>query len=53
MSGTLEVGRHMVFVWAAYGATGLVLAGLLLDTWLRARRWKRAVEQAERERDRP
>jgi heme exporter protein D len=42
-----DAGRYAIFVWPAYAVTGLVLAVLILDTLLRARRWRRAAETAK------
>jgi heme exporter protein D len=42
-----DAGRYAVFVWPAYAVTGLVFAVLILDSLLRARRWKRAAEAAK------
>src|ERR1019366_9577229 len=36
-----DAGRYALFVWPAYAVTGLVLAVLILDTLLPARRWRR------------
>lgn len=47
--GVLEVGRQAAFVWAAYAATAVVLAGAVLDTLWRNRRWKREVARLEAE----
>ena len=45
MSGpNLEVGRYAVFIWPAYGVSALVLAGLAVDSCLRAARWRKAAE---------
>ncbi len=43
----LEVGRYAVFIWPAYGITALTLSALVIDSLLRAARWRRAAE-AER-----
>ena len=43
----LELGRYAAFVWPAYGLSALVLAGLTLDSLLRARRWRRAAERPD------
>jgi heme exporter protein D len=40
--------RYAAFVWPAYGVTALIFAWMLIDTVLRARRWRRLAE-----RDRP
>lgn len=34
MNAVLDLGQHAGFIWAAYGATFIVLAGLI--TWIRA-----------------
>ncbi len=39
-----DAGRYALFVWPAYAVTGLVFAVLILDSLLRARRWRRAVD---------
>lgn len=41
----LEAGKYAVYVWPAYGASALVILGLVADTLLRARRWRRAAER--------
>ncbi len=40
----LDVGRYAVFIWPAYGISALTLLALLVDSLLRARRWRRAAE---------
>jgi heme exporter protein D len=46
--------KYAAFVWPAYGVTALVFAWMLLDTLLRAARWKRRAEQpGASERDGP
>ena len=40
----LDAGRYAVFLWPAYGLSALVLAGLVIDSLARARRWRRAAE---------
>jgi heme exporter protein D len=42
----LDAGRYALFVWPAYAVTALVFAVLILDSLLRARRWKRAASAA-------
>ena len=44
-----DAGRYALFVWPAYAVTALVFAILILDSLLRARRWRRAVEAAKPE----
>ena len=34
MNAVLDLGQHAGFIWAAYGATVIILAGLI--TWIRA-----------------
>jgi len=38
-----NAGKYAVFVWTAYGLSGVVLAALIADSLARARRWRRAV----------
>jgi heme exporter protein D len=49
VSGVLDfaAGKYAVFVWPAYGLTAIVFAALIVETLLRARRWRREVEQCE------
>ena len=42
--------KHAPYFIAAYAATALVLGWMVVDTWLRARRWRRRAEQLERDR---
>lgn len=43
----LELGKYALYIWPSYIATALVIAGLVADTLLRTRRWKREVERRE------
>ncbi len=43
-SPNFDLGRYAVFVWPAYGLSALTLLGLVVDSLLRARRWRRAAE---------
>ena len=45
-------GDYLAYVAAAWGASGLVLLALTLDTLARARRWRVRAERRDRE-DRP
>lgn len=47
----LDVGRDAMFVWPAYALSALTLAGLAVDSLLRARRWRRAAEQPDAAQD--
>ena len=40
-----NAGKYALFVWPAYAATTLVFAGLVLDSLIRTRRWRRAAEK--------
>jgi len=44
-----DAGRYAIFVWPAYAVTAIVFAILILDSLLRARRWRLAVEAAKPE----
>jgi heme exporter protein D len=46
----MDLGRYAVFILPAYGVSVLVLGGLLVDSLLRARKWRREVEAREAER---
>ena len=46
-----DLGKYAAEVLAAYGATILLLAGLVWMTWARSRRVRRALEQAMERRD--
>ena len=44
------MGKYAGFVWPAYAITAVVLGGMILDSLLRARRWKAEAQNAtERE----
>jgi len=40
--------KHIGFVLAAYGVAGVVVAGLIISEWLRARAVRRRLEELER-----
>jgi heme exporter protein D len=46
----LPGGKYALYIWPAYGLTALGFAWMIVDTLLRARRWKRLAERLERER---
>ncbi len=46
----LPGGKYAVYVWPAYVVSVLAFAWMVLDTVLRARRWRRRVRDLERER---
>jgi len=39
--------KYAAFVWPAYGVTALVFAWMVIDTLLRAGRWRRRAERQE------
>jgi heme exporter protein CcmD len=41
--------KYAVFIWGAYGASAVALAGMAIDTLLRGRVARRAVERLERQ----
>ncbi|HWA60307.1 MAG TPA: heme exporter protein CcmD [Caulobacteraceae bacterium] len=42
--------RYGAFIWPAYGATVVAFAWMILDTLLKARRWRRESERLEKDR---
>jgi heme exporter protein D len=48
MAPNLDVGAYGAFIWPAYGLTALVLGWLVVDTLLRARRWRILAERKKR-----
>ena len=42
----LALGRYAIYVWPAYAVSALVIFALLVQTLARARRWRKAAEQA-------
>jgi heme exporter protein D len=42
--------KYAPYVWPAYAATVLAFAWMVLDTLIRARRWRRKAERLEDER---
>ena len=43
-----DAGKYGPYVWPAYAITALVFAVMIADSLLRARRWRKAVEEAEK-----
>ncbi len=41
----LHTGRYAAFIWPAYGLSALVLLWMVIDTLLRARRWRSRAER--------
>lgn len=46
----MDLGKYAVFILPAYGISILVLGGLLVDSLLRSRKWRREVEAREADR---
>jgi heme exporter protein D len=42
-----DAAKYGPYVWPAYAITALVIAAMVLDTFLRTRRWRRAAEAAD------
>ena len=45
----LNFGKYAFYIWVSYGATAVVMIGLIADTLLRARRWRLEAERLEAE----
>jgi heme exporter protein D len=45
----LDAGRYAAFVWPAYAVSAAVVAAMVADTLLRARRWRRRAQALEAE----
>jgi heme exporter protein D len=43
----MDLGPHAAFIWAAYGVTGVVLAGLIAWLNLDGRRQQRLIDELE------
>ena len=42
-----ELGKYAIYIVPAYAIVAVVIAAAVAETLLRARRWKRKVEQLE------
>lgn len=49
--GLLPGGKYAPYIWPAYGVTVLAFVWMILDTLLRARRWRREAERLEKSRE--
>jgi heme exporter protein D len=49
----LELGKYAVYVWPAYVISALVIVAMLVQSLLRARRWRMAAERAPDRHSRP
>lgn len=45
-----DMGRYGAFVWPSFAISAAVLLWMIVDSTLRARRWKREVERLDVER---
>jgi heme exporter protein D len=48
MSLHLDAGKYALYLWPAYGLSVLVIGGLVVESLMRAARWRRAAEAQER-----
>jgi len=49
MTGLVALsGKYAAFIWGAYGVSSLALAWMVVDTLVRGRAAKRALERLER-----
>ena len=44
--------KYAAYIWPAYAVTAATFAWMVIDTLLRARRWRRKAERLEDERSR-
>lgn len=44
-----DAGKYALFVWPAFAITAVVLAWMVADSLLRARRWRREAERLEKQ----
>lgn len=45
----LDMGKYAAFVWPAFAASAVVIAWMVADSLLRARKWRRAVQRLEQD----
>jgi len=43
----LNAGKYALYLWPAYGLSAAVLIGLVGETLLTARRWRKAAEPSD------
>jgi heme exporter protein D len=48
----LPGGRYAVYIWPAYAVSVLAFAWMVMDTLIKAARWRRRARDLERARDR-
>jgi|GEM_PF-6868492 len=44
----MDLGRYAIYILPAYGLSVLVLGALVIESLLRARRWRKAAERGAR-----
>jgi len=47
----LDAGKYAFYVWAAYGASAVVIAAMVADTLIRSGRWRREAERLQAQKD--
>jgi heme exporter protein D len=47
MTPHLDMGKYAAYVWPAYAISAVVLIAMVWDSLERARRWRKAAEQAD------
>jgi heme exporter protein D len=48
--GPLPGGKYAIYIWPAYAVSVLAFAWMVLDTLLKARRWRRRTRALEAQR---
>jgi heme exporter protein D len=48
MSLHLDAGKYALYLWPAYGLSAVVIGALVIESLMRAARWRRAAEMQER-----
>ena len=43
----LDAGRYAAYVWPAFAISALVIAWMVVDSLMRARRWRREAQRLE------
>ena len=43
----LSAGKYAAYIWPAYAASALGFGWMIIDTLVRARRWKREADRLE------
>ena len=45
----LHTGEYGLYIWSAFGISALAFAGMIADSLWRAAKWKKRVEDLERQ----